>query len=696
MSELRFFNRELAWLAFNQQVLQEAVDEKVPLLERMRFLSIVANNLDEFFMVRVAGLKSDVDEGKGRPCPAGMSPQSQLAAISDAAHEHVRRTYECAINSVLPALEEHGIRLAAWDEATVAQQAHLSEMFHENIFPVLTPLAIDTAHPFPILQNLSVNLAVLLEPANGEDEQRLAIVQIPAGIQRFVSIPGSETHHYILLEEIVQAHLKPLFVGQQILDSAVFRITRDSELDFDGDAQSFLAAIESELQKRLTNNPVRIEVDAGIATEFLDLLKRTIKLPDQDIYLINGPLDLSSFSFLPDMDGFESIHYEPLPPQMRNEFEDADDIWSLIRNEDILLHHPYDSFDPVVELIETAASDPDVLAIKQTLYRTSRDSPIVAALTEAAQNGKQVCVLIELMARFDEERNIEGARSLKDAGAHVIEGIVGLKTHSKICLIVRREPDGIRRYVHLGTGNYNEMTARLYTDFGLMTVDDNIGADASNFFNALTGYSDVPTFRQFIMAPHDLRDRSVSLIHRETRRAEHGQQANITAKMNSLADPEIIAALYEASQAGVRIRLNVRGICCLRPGIKGLSENITVISIIDRFLEHARIYHFYNGGEEEIYLASADWMPRNLDRRIELMFPVLDKNVCDQISENLEVYFQDNSKARVLQPDGSYSRRKPSPGESVRRSQNDFYNFAKESRRKKTAKPPVQFVPREG
>ncbi|MBI2195152.1 MAG: polyphosphate kinase 1 [Armatimonadetes bacterium] len=689
----KFINRELGWLSFNEQVLEEALDPEVPLLERLRFLSIVANNLDEFFMVRVAELKRQEAEGDRERCPAGMTAEEQLAAISVRAHALVERTIECAMKDVLSNLARQGIRLYAWEELTEAQRSHLTRLFHERFFPVLTPLAIDPAHPFPILQNLRLNLGVLLDPKEGEAEPRLAIVQLPAAIPRLIDLPGYQTHAYLCLEEILRHHLTPLFPAQNILDVAAFRITRDSELDFDGDAPSFLAAVESELRKRRTNHPVRLEVEASIRPQFLAILQARIGLGDPDVYRIPGPLDLSAFFQLADLSGFDALHYEPFPPQPVPELEDSEDLWTAIRTQDILLHHPYETFDPVTELLKTAARDPNVLAIKQTLYRTSRNSPIIEALTEAARNGKQVCVVVELMARFDEERNIEGARRLEEAGAHVIWGIVGLKTHAKICLVVRREPEGVRRYVHLSTGNYNERTARLYTDLGLLTADERFGQDASNFFNALTGYSDVPAFHHFAMAPYNLRERLLGLVKRETRWAKDGP-ASMTLKMNSLVDDDLIEALYEASQAGVKIRMNVRGICCLRPGIPGLSENIEVVSIIDRFLEHARIYHFHNGGEDEVYLASADWMPRNLDRRIELLFPVRDGRLKQKLLENLEVYFRDNRNGRVLMPDGTYRRRQPGPGEPVTRCQVAFHQAAIEQRRRRARRPPLQLVPR--
>jgi polyphosphate kinase len=691
----KFFNRELAWLGFDGQVLEEALDLEVPLLERLKFLSIVSNNLDEFFMVRVAELKRKEREGSRSRCPAGMTPAEQLAAISGHAHDLVRRTYDCAVGEVLPRLAKKGIRLHAWPELGESEQDYLSRVFHNEVHPVLTPLAIAPDRPFPVLPNLCLNLGVLLEPGKGETDLRLAIVLLPPRLPRFIRLPDTGSHDYVLLEDVVRHHLGQLFEGQKILDKVVFRITRDSELDPDGDAATWITEIEEELRKRRTNLPVRLEVEQSIEKGFLDILKRRIGLEDPDIYLIPGPLDLKAFFELTDLQGFDNLHYEPYPPQPLVELDEAEDIWSLIRKKDILLYHPYDSFDPVVQMLRSAASDSGVLAIKQTLYRTSRDSPIIEALIEAAQNGKHVCVLVELMARFDEERNIEGARRLEDAGAHVIWGIVGLKIHAKICLIVRREPQGIRRYVHLGTGNYNERTARLYTDYGLLTADENIGVDASSFFNALTGFSDVPKFQHLVMAPYQLREKLKALVLREAKIAQGGQPGRITLKMNSLVDPKLIEALYKASQAGVQVLANVRGICCLRPGVPGLSENIRVVSIIDRFLEHPRVYHFRNGGNDEVYLSSADWMPRNLDRRVELLFPLLDAEVRQRLIASLAVYFEDNRSARVLQPDGVYVRRKPGPGELELRTQGFLHQNAVRERERKTGRPPTQLVPRD-
>ncbi|HWX25353.1 MAG TPA: polyphosphate kinase 1, partial [Vicinamibacteria bacterium] len=491
-------------------------------------------------------------------------------------------------------------------------------------------------------------------------DPRLAVVQVPARLPRLVRPAGGDGETYVLLDEIIRAELKVLFPGQEILESAVFRISRDAELDFDDEGgRDLLQVIEEELRNRRRSQVVRLEVEDGVGETLLGILSGRLQVSGQDIYRIRGPLDIRAFLFLVDLPSLEDLRDRPLKPLPTLTAAETEDLFETLEHGDVLLHHPYESFDPVVSFVSRAAEDPDVLAIKQTLYRTSGQSPVVQALARAAERGKQVTVLVELMARFDEESNIRWARSLEEAGAHVIYGIKGYKTHSKICLVVRRGPEGIRRYVHLGTGNYNDKTARLYTDFGLLTADPAIGEDASSFFNALTGYSDPPRMKKLVMAPTLMRERILKLIDRERRRAQAGQAAEIRAKMNALVDPEIIRGLYEASKGGVQIRLNVRGICCLRPGVRGVSETIEVISIVDRFLEHERIYSFQNGGDLEVYLGSADWMPRNLDRRIELLFPVESPECQAKVVLALDAMFQDNVKARQLQSDGSYKRRKP-------------------------------------
>jgi polyphosphate kinase len=668
-----FLNRELSWLEFNTRVLEEATDPTNPILERLKFSTIVASNLDEFFMVRVAALQNAVAEGDTTPDPAGLSPSQQLAQISERAHVMVDRLYGALTTEILPALAERGIRLLPLAELEAAPQAALARYFREEVWPALTPLAIDSLRPFPMLAGLSLNLAVLLAPSEGEEETRLAVVQVPGRLPRLVRPPGAAANLYVLLEDVIRAELGALFPGQEIKDSAAFRVARDAELDFDDEGgRDLLERIEEELRNRRRSEIVRLEVEAGVGDDLLKRLAAGLEVEAPETYRIPGPLDIRALQPLVDLPALEDWRDPPLKPLSTVEVP-ADGVFALLDERDVLLHHPYESFDPVVQFVAQAADDPDVLAIKQTLYRTSGDSPLVQALARAAENGKQVTVLVELMARFDEQRNIRWARRLEEAGAHVIYGIRGYKTHAKILLIVRRGRQGIRRYVHLGTGNYNDRTARLYTDFGRMTADRAIGEDASAFFNALTGYSDPPRMKKLVMAPTQLRERHLRLIERERQRAESGQAAEIRAKMNALVDEDVIRALYDAARAGVKIRLNIRGICCLRPGVKGLSESIQVVSIVDRFLEHARIFYFRNGGDEEVYLSSADWMPRNLDKRIELLFPVEAADGRQKVLAALDLMFQDNVKGRALQPDGSYKRRRPAKGEEAVRAQLSLY-----------------------
>ncbi len=668
-----FLNRETSWLEFNGRVLEEAQDATNPLLERLKFATIVAGNLDEFFMVRVAALQNAVAEGDLAPDPAGLSPSQQLGQISERAHAMVDALYDALTREILPALAERGVQIVPLSSLVPAARQALSKNFRDELLPILTPLAIDTARPFPMLAGLSLNLAVLLAPAEGEEAPRLAVVQVPSGLPRLVRPAGAPATTYVLLEEVIRGELGALFPGQEIKETAVFRVARDSELDLDDEGgRDLLLVIEEELRNRRRSGIVRLEVEAGVGESLLGTLGARLEVSAEDTYRIAGPLDIRALFALVDLPALEDLRDPPLKPLLSLEFP-ADGVFSLLDERDVYLHHPYESFDPVVQFLTQAADDPDVLAIKQTLYRTSGDSPLVQSLARAAEKGKQVTVLVELMARFDEQRNIRWARRLEEAGAHVIYGIRGYKTHAKICLVVRRGRQGIRRYVHLGTGNYNDRTARLYTDFGRMTADREIGEDASAFFNALTGYSDPPRMKKLVMAPTQLRERHLRLIARERQRAEGGQAAEIRAKMNALVDEDVIRALYDAAKAGVRIRLNVRGICCLRPGVKGLSETIQVVSVVDRFLEHARIFYFRNGGDEEVYLSSADWMPRNLDKRIELLFPVESTEGRQKVLAALDHAFQDNVKGRWLQADGTYKRRRPAKGEEPFRSQLQNY-----------------------
>jgi polyphosphate kinase len=672
-----FLSRELSWLEFNARVLEEACDATNPLLERLKFACIVAGNLDEFFMVRVAALENALAEGDAAPDAAGMTPAQQLQRISERAHAMVEQLYAALTGDILPPLAERGLRLVRPGDLEPAARAALSRHFRDEVLPALTPLAIDASRPFPMLAGLSLNLAVLLGPAEGEDAPRLAVVQVPGRLPRLVRPPGFEGMVHVLLEDVIWSELASLFPGQEIRDVASFRVARDSELDLDDEGgRDFLQVIEEELKNRRRSGVVRLEVEDGVSETLLALLVSRIEVAPEDVYRIRGPVDIRPLMALVDLPALEDLRDAPLRPLPTLELA-GPELFVHLDERDVVLHHPYESFDPVVSLVSSAAEDPDVLAIKQTLYRTSGDSPVVRALARAAENGKQVTVLVELLARFDEQSNIRWARRLEESGCHVIYGIRGYKTHSKILLVVRRGRQGIRRYVHLGTGNYNEKTARLYTDFGLMTSDREIGEDASAFFNALTGYSDPPRMRKLVMAPTHLRDRVLRLIGRERQRAESGAPAEIRAKMNSLVDEEIIRALYEAAKAGVRIRLAVRGICCLRPGLKGTSDSIEVVSVVDRFLEHSRIFHFRNGGDEEVYLSSADWMPRNLDKRIELLFPVESPEGRQKVLAALEAILQDNVKGRRLQADGSYRRRRPAKGEEPYRSQIELYQETK-------------------
>jgi polyphosphate kinase len=689
-----FLNRELSWLEFNHRVLEEAMDPTTPLLDRLKFAIIASTNLDEFFMVRVAALKHAVDEGDITPDLAGLRPRQQLIVVSERAHEMVDRIGATVVDEILPALaEKAAMRIVGMDQLDAQQRTLLSRYFNAEVLPALTPLAIDVSRPFPKLSNLSLNLAVLLAPGEGEEQSRIGVVQVPAGLRRLVRPLGGDGNTYVLLEEIIRGELATLFPGQTVMESAAFRIARDAEMELDEEGgRDYLENIEDELRKRRMSRVVRLEVQAAAGDALVAILVERLQIEVPDVYFVRAPLDVRALQPLVDLPALEHLREPPLKPLPVMEPAEMADIFARLREGEVLLHHPYDAFDPVVQFVTSAADDPDVLAIKQTLYRTSGESPIVQALARAAEKGKQVTVLVELMARFDEQSNIRWARSLEESGAHVIYGIRGYKTHAKICLVVRRGPHGIERYVHLGTGNYNDRTARMYTDCGLMTSSRTIGEDASAFFNSLTGYSDPPRMQKLAMAPTGMRERFLKLIERERRRAQDGQAAEIRAKCNSLVDEDIIRALYEASRAGVRIRLNVRGICCLRPGVKGVSETIEVVSIVDRFLEHSRIYHFRNGGDDEFYLSSADWMSRNLDRRIELLFPV-GAEARAKVMNILDAMFEDNVKLRRLMPDGSYKRRRPNKGEDPFRAQLHLYRQYARTLERARAATGVTFEP---
>ena len=652
-----FINRELSWLEFDARVLGEAEDVLNPLFERLKFLSITASNLDEFFMVRVASLKDMVNAGYTKKDIAGMTAAEQLAALDERTHAFVKRQYKIYNDELVPALAREGFHIiGSHEELTHEQEIFVDKYFHEDVYPVLTPMAVDSSRPFPLIRNKTLNIAALLKKKNGDDGTEFATVQVPSVLPRFVRLPG-EQDTIILLEEIIERNIDKLFLNYDILCAYPYRIMRNADLSIDEeDAADLLKEIEKQLKKRQWGQAIRLEVQGNIDKQLLKRLKSELNITDSDIYRIDGPLDLTFLMKLYgsfDYAKLKTPKYMPAPvPELMN----GKNIFEAVREGDILLHHPYQTFDPVVDFVRQAANDPGVLAIKQTLYRVSGNSPIVAALAAAAENGKQVSVLVELKARFDEENNIIWARKLEQAGCHVIYGLVGLKTHSKITLVVRREEDGIRRYVHLGTGNYNDSTAKLYCDMGLFTCSPAIGEDATAVFNMLSGYSEPVGWNKLSRAPLWLRDRFHYLVEREIRHAKEGQEAHIIAKMNSVCDKDIIELMYKASKAGVKIELIVRGICCLIPQLEGVSENITVRSIVGTFLEHSRIFYFENGGNPEIYMASADWMSRNLDRRVEIMFPVEDAKLKKEVKHILDVQLADNVKAQLMQPDGSYVR----------------------------------------
>lgn len=657
-NDARYYeNRELSWLKFDGRVLNEARDKSIPLLERTKFVSITSSNLDEFFMVRVASLKDMVHAKYKKPDIAGLTPTAQLERINQQTRELVELQYSTYNRSIQPQLRANDICVyERMEELSDAQRASAEHYFEEIVYPVLTPMAVDASRPFPLIRNKTLNIAALIHK---EEEHVFATVQVPSVLPRLVPLPteGDYAYAYILLEQLIIHHIGKLFSNYHVLCTSPYRIMRNADLPIDEDeAGDLLKEIEKQLKKRQWGEVIRLEVDDGIDKELLAILKKELQVAGEDVFKINGPLDLTFLMKLCGLDGKDELRYTPYQPQPVPRLIGESNIFDAIKKGDILLHHPYQTFRPVVDFIRQAANDPDVLAIKQTLYRVSGNSPIIASLAQAAENGKQVTVLVELKARFDEENNIVWARKLEQAGCHVIYGLVGLKTHSKIALVVRKEENGICRYVHLGTGNYNDSTAKLYTDCGIFTCSEAIGEDATAVFNMLSGYSEPLNWNHLVVAPIWLRKKFLKLIRRETRNALDGKEARIEAKMNSLCDPQIIAALYEASAAGVQIDLIVRGICCLKVGIAGVSENIHVRSIVGNFLEHSRIFYFYNNGNEELYMGSADWMPRNLDRRVEIIFPVLDSALREEVRHILRLELEDNTKAHLMQPDGSYCK----------------------------------------
>lgn len=678
LSDPRYYiNRELSLLAFQWRVLEEAMDPTNPLLERFRFLAITGSNLDEFFMVRVAGLKRQIESGVFTTGLDGLTPSEQLDAVSSEVTSLLASAHECLTQSLLPALSQSGLKIYEYDELSAEEKEGVREYFLKKIFPVLTPLAFDPGHPFPHISNLSLNLAVLIRDTTGEE--RFARIKVPDILPQLVPVGRAEVSGqrstlqaptaYIWLDDVIKANLSELFPGMTVLEAYPFHVTRDAEVEIqEWEAGDLLETTEEGVKQRRFGDVVRLSVHHAMPAHILEILMSNLQIEPYDVYLVEGRISLSSLKYIANIDRHD-LKFPPfvpiIPPPLDPELMDKEeDIFAAIARRDILLHHPYDSFQPVVNFLNTAARDPNVLAIKATLYRVGKNSPVVEALLKAQENGKQVAVLVELKARFDEESNIEWAKALEAQGVHVVYGLLGLKIHSKLALVVRKEGDTIRRYVHLGTGNYNPVTAHLYTDVGLLTCDENVGSDASDLFNFLTGYSAKRDYKRLLVAPINLRERFEFLIRREIEQAKAGEKGRIIFKMNALVDERIIQLLYEASQAGVKVDLMVRGVCCLRPGIPGVSENIRVISVLGRFLEHSRIYYFRNGGKEEIFCGSADMMPRNLNRRVEVIFPVTDERLATFLKDAvLKTYLVDTAKTREMNSDGTYVRLSAHEGE---------------------------------
>jgi polyphosphate kinase len=663
-----YINREVSWTRFNRHVLDEARDESHPLLERVKFLAIFANNLDEYFMVRVSGLQRQLEKGVLKSPPDGMTPQQQLEAIRQMLLPDLAILYNTWHKEILPKLAAEGIFIHIYADLTELQKELMRKYFIDEIFPVLTPLVFDSAHPFPFISNRSLNLAIIVRNQNNKDF--FARVKVPTNLfSRLIRIPPKSSGesgddaivHFVYIEDLISANLDKLFPGMEVIASSPFRITRDADIDIEvDDASDLLTTVEEVMEQRARGKPVRIELECSMHDGICQMLEKKLGVTPSMLYRVGHPIGMADLMQLLSLDRAD-LKDIPFQPSLPSDLAEGTDIFSAIRHHDILLYHPYDSFSPVVNFLRQAAYDPDVLAIKITLYRVGSKSPIVNALLEARENGKDVAALIELKARFDEENNIGWARALENEGVHVVYGVVGLKVHAKLCMVIRREKDGIRRYLHLGTGNYNATTSRIYTDFGLLTCDREKGEDVANVFNLLTGYARITNYQKLLVAPVTLRNEMIDRIDREITHQRERGDGHIIFKMNALIDPLCITALYRASQAGVKVDLQVRGICCLRPGISGVSENITVTSIVGRFLEHARIYYFHNGGNEEVLLGSADLMPRNLDRRVEILFPVENlQNRKAIISTILPVQLKDTIKCRILKSDGSYERRRPS------------------------------------
>ena len=687
-----YHNRELSWLDFNSRVLEEAFEKENPVLERVKFLAITASNLDEFFMVRVAGVMDRMHSKPKEIDASGMTPEKQFEKLTEKIHEFSKKQYSCLHRSILPALKKQKLNFLTIKELSKTQKQEVDEYFEKFIFPVLTPLAVDTSRPFPLLANKSLNIAVRLSK---DGDNIFAVVQVPSILPRYFEVSSDNGRDFVLLENIIIDKLSELFELYEIQACCPFRITRDSDLDIDEEADDLLEEIERSIKKRKRGDPVRLEIMAKCDIALKDFLVDMLGVNSKEIYEVPGPIDLTFFSKFGNLDGLDNLRFEPIVPvNPPADFFGYDDMFEAIREKDRMVHHPYESFDSVIKFVNQAANDKDVLAIKQTLYRVSGHSPIIAALIKAAENGKQVTVLVELKARFDEENNIGWAKKLEKAGCHVIYGLAGLKTHCKIVLVVRREADGIRRYLHMGTGNYNDITARFYTDIGMFTCNEEFGMDASSLFNVITGYSTPPVYNKMKVAPTGLRMFFEEMIKKETENAKAGLPSGIVAKVNSLVDPVIIKLLYEASQAGVKIKLIVRGICCLVPGIEGMSENIEVRSIVGQLLEHSRIFIFENGGDKKIYMGSADWMQRNLDKRVELVFPIENPELIKRSFDIMDTMLQDTVNTRIQNSDTTYvlvDRR----GKKQHNCQREFADMAKKALlSKKTIETEErQFVP---
>jgi len=679
-----FISRELSWIQFNQRVLEEAQDTTNPLFERLKFAAIVSSNLDEFFMVRVGSLSDQITAEFDKKDSSGLTPIEQMRQIGILVHKLIYNQFNCYNRSLKKALKKEKIKFLKIKDLSKEQIVYVDNYYSKNVFPVLTPMVVNQSSPFPLIANKSLNIALFLKDNKNEDI--FATIKVPSVIDRLIKIPENDGIAFMFLEDIIKMNLNSLFSGHEIINASCYRITRNADMDLDEEgAEDLLEAIQQSIKQRKWGAAVRLEIEKGINGKLLKKLEIELEISKEQEYIINGQIDLTFLMKLSRIKGYEKLEYEPIKPQYSKQFLKYDSIFDAIAEKDILLHHPYESFDPIVQLVKQAAVDPNVLAIKHTLYRVSGNSPIIKALSEAAEMGIQVTVLVELKARFDESNNIIWAKQLEQSGCHVIYGLVGLKTHCKILLVVRREEDGIKRYVHVGTGNYNDVTAKLYTDIGLFTSNPYFGADASALFNMLSGNSKPTSLYKFSLAPLQLRDRFLQMILEEGENAKKGKKARIIVKVNSLVDIGIIKALYQASTMGVKIDLIVRGICCLKPGIPGISENISVRSIVGRFLEHSRIFYFYNDGQEGIYLSSADWMTRNLDRRVELLFPIEDIEARNAVKEILDISLLDTEKARILNSDGIYTRVDRRGKDSVN-SQESFYDLVLEKKDKNNEK----------